>query len=60
MSVEEDILARILKLIENHKPIEFDNIFDLSGGNYDDAYNIGFNNGEAYLAEQIRGVINNG
>jgi hypothetical protein len=34
-----------------------DNIFDASGGNYDDAYGIGLRDGEISLAKQLAALL---
>ena len=54
--MNEELLFYLRKLArtEPELPVDSDDtIFDICGGNYDDAYYSGFNDGEIFLARKI-------
>ena len=57
MTLKEHLLD-FLKTYE--PPVHHDedwNPMDASGGNFDDAYNMGYNDGESALAQRIRDLL---
>lgn len=60
MSPEEKI-AQIERLIAHNEYVERGegfNVWDYAGGNVDDAYQMGFGDGENSMAEAIRRILN--
>ena len=54
--MEKEILQRIKELVEPYEPYERPDE-DYNTGNYDDTYRWGFQNGEKYLADQIKLIL---
>jgi len=57
-------LAKILELIEKKSQLKTmsdshpdSNVFDISGGNYDDAYGLGVDDGEISFARELQNIV---
>lgn len=56
---EKEKLLKIRDLVNVvDEPKEFDDVYSVCGGNFDDAYSLGYDNGVAEMAESIRNILN--